>query len=347
MTYEEFDLLSLELPGIFEEPTAQPYQFSADAKLSPKLAEIRRLANLAAKTGLDMNEIDNDDPVYETEENTPSLPVSPSAPLGAKKLLLESNQTLLEGAVNDLLCGHDDIAKLCSKYGLDVVERAKEIAKTRKPTRQQVMVRYNREERQRSQQLWKDLKSAGVEIRQHSVQDFVRVIQTQLDLQEKGENLSAERVLQLAFPDDEKKARSVSNSTRRARWKQAYKSDAIENHPVQTALRETHGARAMQLRLSTRTFRNSLGVNAMLYQNCNRIACLQRQVDSLTARVEELERQMRSTKLRESLADADCTSSREKVLALRAGGMGPTAISEALDMPVNTVKSILHRSRQS
>jgi DNA-binding NarL/FixJ family response regulator len=102
----------------------------------------------------------------------------------------------------------------------------------------------------------------------------------------------------------------------------------------------------MQLRLSARTFRNSLGVNATLYRDSARITRLEEDVRRLAERVEILERQMHCTKQRETLDDAGCNSSKEKVLALQAEGMGPTTISEALDMSVNTVKSIIRRSRQ-
>ena len=338
MTHEEFALFSLELPGTPEEATAQPHRFIS----IPKLAAALELANLAAKTGIDMNQIVNDDPVYETKEHTP---VSLSIHSSVQASLKEANQILIQHAVNDLLYGSS--ADLNTKYGPDVVAKAKELATTRKPTRRQVMTRYRREERQRSRQFWKDLLAAGVEICQHSVQDYVRVIQTQLDLQAKGENPSAQKVAESSFSNDKKKANSISNSTRRARWKQAYESDAIKNHPVQIALRKTHGEKSMQLRLSAKTFRNSLGVNATLYQSCETITRLQQQVDSLTARVEHLERQMRSTKLRETLADAGFTYSKEKVLALKAEGLGQTEIASALGMSVNTVKSILHRSKQS
>jgi hypothetical protein len=341
MKQEDYGVFALELPGAsdtFDLP-AERYCWPSNSVLSPHM---RKLIELAASTGIDMTKPNNDEPVYNHVVDKVAE-VSPALPVSSVSQVESPHQLMVRCAANELKIKSE--SEVLKEFGPTVFEEARELAKTQKPTRRQVMARHSREEKQHLRQFWRDLRDAGVEICQHSVSDFVHVILTQLDSLGKGENLSVERVLNLAFPDDEKKARSIGNSTRRKRLKDAYKSDAVMNHTVQQAMLETHGVRQMQLRLSARTFRNSLGVNATLYRDSARITKLGEDVRRLTERVEILERQMQSTKQREALDDAGCNSSREKVLALRAEGVGPTAIASALDMSVNTVKSIIRRSR--
>lgn len=303
---------------------AQQQQFS-----STKLQRALELADTAAKTGLDMSVVE------------PSKPM-PSPTLDNYQ---EQKRELILNIARELLC--KDALALSMKYGTSLVAQASEIAKTLKPTREQALMRYRRQEQENQRELWKALREAGAEPCQHSRKDYVQVIYTQLEFQSRGENPPIERVLAAAFPDNEKKAKSIGNSTRKSRWNEAYLSDSVRDHHVQKAILCIHGARSVQLRLSARTFRNSLGINRNLYQSCDRITRLEREVDLLAARVKLLEQQMQCTKLREVLADAGCTSSKEKVLALYAEGKRQTAIAEALGMNIDSVKSILRRSRQS
>lgn len=298
---------------------------------SSKLQAIRALAAAAVKTAPDMSK---------AEESRESA-VSPS-PVASLAQTESPYQLAMQMAVETV--ARDSFAKseqeLISMYGFDLATRGLELARTMKPTLGQVAMKYYRAEKEMQRAFFRDLKDSGAEFHQHSVEDFVRVIRTQHDLLARGDSSSVAEVLRTAFPSDEKKAKSIANSTRRSRWKKAYNHVSVRNHPVQILIHETQGARVAQNRLSARTFRNCLSVNGTLYGNSKRI-------NALAERVRVLELQMQSTKLREVLDDAGYTSSKDKVLELYRSGVGPTAIAAALAMSPNTVKSMVQRSKKS
>lgn len=199
------------------------------------------------------------------------------------------------------------------------------------PTVREVFTKHQKQERENYRALGKGLAAAGVEVRHHSVKDYTHVIVTQLDLLQDGAIPSVSTVVNAAFPDDPKKAKSIQNSQNGKRRKQAWNSSAVVNHPMEIAMQATHGRDSMNRRHSPRTFGQSLSMNAALFKSSDRIT-------KLEARVQLLEQQMQATKQREALADTGATSSREKVLALYDQGKGPTAIAKELGMKLDAVK---------
>lgn len=228
------------------------------------------------------------------------------------------------------------IEKLRQKYGHAIADRA--ALKSQAPTAQQAFTKYQQQGREAKRELGRGLAAAGIQIPRHSVKDYTHVLVTQLDLLQDGAIPSVSAVVNAAFPDDPKKATSIKNSQHGKRRKQAWDSPAVMNHPMEKAMQATHGRDCMNRRHSARTFGQSLGINRAMFKSCDRIT-------KLEARVQLLEQQMQITKNREALADAGATSSRDKVLALSAQDKKPTEIAKLLDMPPNTVKSIIRRSK--
>lgn len=230
-------------------------------------------------------------------------------------------------------------AELQSTLGMGLGAEVADAMQSQPLTAQQAYGKRQRAERAANAEFRKDLAAAGIQVQQHSENEYTQVIVKQLDLQLEGVNPSVNALLHAVFPDDPKKATSIGNSTRKDRRKKAFNSEAVRNHPIEVAMQLTHGRGSMNQRCSTGTFRQSLGIGRTLFKSCDRIT-------KLEARVQLLEQQMESTKNREALADAGATSSRDKVLALTHEGKGPSEIAELLDMPYETVRTIRRRSKQ-
>jgi len=262
-------------------------------------------------------------------------PVVSSPPVHAALSLLE------ELALKDV--GVLSKAALIQRYGPECAAKVIELAKSQALTAQQATVKYQRAMRLAAQEYGKDLRAAGVKPMQHSVQDFVHVIYTQLELQLNGENPSANEVLNLAFPDDPTKAKRIGDSKRMQRVQEAYDSPEVMNHTVEKAMLEHHGQRRMNLRTQTPQFSHSLAAGVVLFEGYTQGA----EIVQLKQEVQLLKQQVECTKNREALDDAGATSSKEKVLALHNEGKKPTEITRLLGMKVDTVKSILRRSKNS
>jgi hypothetical protein len=229
--------------------------------------------------------------------------------------------------------------RLIQKYGCTIADRAIEASKSQAPTLKQILGKRQRMRRAADAECGKAMAAAGIQIQKHSVRDYTHVIVTQLNLLQEGVSASISAVVNAAFPDDPTKATSIRNSRHGNRRKQAYNSDAVRSHPMEKAMQMTHGRGSMNRRHTAGTFGQSLGINHTMFKSYDRIA-------KLEASVQLLEQKMQSTKQREALADAGCTTSREKVLALYDQGKRQTEIARLLDMPLNTVKAILRRSKE-
>lgn len=227
--------------------------------------------------------------------------------------------------------------ELIQKYGAERAVMAIARAKAQTPTPKQIFWKHKRAIREADIEKGRALTASGIKVPHHSEADYKHVILTQLNLLLQGINPSVSQLLKTAFPNDPKRAVSIGNSRYRNRRKQAYNSDAVRNHPAEVAMQITHGRASMNGRHSAVTFGQSLGINATLFRDSDRIT-------KLVALVHFLALQMQSTKLREALQDVGCNSSQEKVLALRRQRKGPTEIAKLLGMSLNTVKSILRRS---
>ncbi|UCV04476.1 hypothetical protein [Dechloromonas denitrificans] len=235
--------------------------------------------------------------------------------------------------------------ELIQRYGLPRADKAIELAKSQAPTAQQAFAECQREIRAAYAKRGKALQALPNPPMQHSVKDFVHVICTQLELQLNGVNPSANEVLNLAYPNDPKKAERIGESLRVQRVQEAYDSPAIQNHPVEKAMIEHHGKRSMNLRTQTQKFSHSLSAGVVLFEGYDIANKLKAQVKEQGTRISALEQQMECTKNREALADAGATTSAEKVLALYAQGKKQTEIANRLGMNPNTVKSIRRRSK--
>lgn len=211
---------------------------------------------------------------------------------------------------------------------------------SQEPTARGVFTKYQQQEREAKRELGKGLVALGVEVQHHSVKDYTHVVLTQMNLFQGGVIPSVSTVLNAAFPDDPKKATSIGNSQNGKRYKQAWGTPAVKTHLMEKAMHSIHNRHDMNRRLTARTFGQSLGMNATLFKNSDRIT-------KLEARVQLLEQQMQSTKTREALADAGCSTSREKVLALSSQGKGPTEIARELGMNRDTVRKALQRARKA
>lgn len=230
----------------------------------------------------------------------------------------------------------DILASLGPKLGAEVADAVKSQA----PTARGAFTKYQQKEREAKRELGKGLAALGVEVQHHSVKDYTHVVLTQMDLFQRGAIPSVSTVLNAAFPDDPKKATSIGNSRNGKRYKQAWGTPAVKTHLMEKAMHSPHNRHDMNRRLTARTFGQSLSINATLFKNSDRIT-------KLEARVQLLEQQMQATKTREALADAGCTSSRAKVLALSSQGKGPTEIARELGMNRDTVRKALQRARKA
>ena len=212
------------------------------------------------------------------------------------------NLTLEQEALRDAKAFSKE--QLIQKYGAALAISSIETIKNQAPTHKQAFGQHQQNIRKANAEFGIALRATGVQILQHSVEEFQRVIIKQLDLQLQGDRTSVSEVLNAAFPNNPKKAVSIGNSRYGKRRKQAYNSEAVRNHPMEKAMQVTHGKESMNRRLCVRTFRESLSNNAMLFKTSDRIT-------KLEARVHVLEQQMQSTKLREAFDDQGYTTSLE------------------------------------
>lgn len=220
------------------------------------------------------------------------------------------------------------------------------------PTPRQAWRKYQLAENEAKAQLWKNLQAGGVQPLQHSVEDYLLVVRLQLDKQDQGENPGADALLQEAFPNQPKKAKSLGSSRRGDRMKLALASAEVKTHPVERVMQAVHGTRRMNQRGSATNFRQCLTLGGTLFDTCDRITRLEMKdrekdarIAALEAEVAEMKRGQQATKNREALDDAGHTSTKEKVLALRDRGMQQAEIARELDMPKETVKTILRRAK--
>lgn len=239
------------------------------------------------------------------------------------------------------------IMELRHKYGQPRADRAIAVVQSQAPTAQQAYAVCEREVRAAYAKRGKALQALSNPPMQHSVQDYELVICTQLEQWALGNAPSVSEVLRIEFPDDPAKAKSIRGSTRVKRWKEAYNSDAVRNHPMEIAMRLTLDKSSINGRLMARNFGQSLSMNAALFKSSGRITKLNVLVEEQGTRISVLEQQMQETKTRESLADAGCATSREMVLALSLQGKGRTEIASALGMKPDTVKKALQRARKA
>lgn len=292
-----------------------------------RLQEFKELAEEAARISPDMRE-----PEWHTE--MPLIRLETGKSVSAAQAPCAA---LERGARNDAaVLSREDLIR---KYGHTKADAAIRANKSQAPTLKQSHGKRQRMYREANAEFGKALVAAGIHVHQHSERDYAHVIVTQLNLFQEGAIPSVSAVVNAAFPDNPKKATSIKNSQHGKRRKKAWNSPAVMNHPMEKTMLATHGQSSMNQRNTPRTFGQSLGMNATLFKNCDRIT-------KLEARVQLLERQMQSTKQREALADAGCSTSREKVLALYDQGKRQTEIARLLDMSPNTVKSILQRSKE-
>lgn len=282
-----------------------------------KLSALRAHAEEAATAGPDMRE-----------------PEAPRHPLHLPMLAPWQEAILPEAVKAAQSLSRDQLGQ---RYGDEVTDAAIAIAQSQATTPQAAFAAYARDTHAAKANLGKALANSGTPVQQHSAEDYERVICTQLDLFRNGGTPSVTAVLVGAFPDNPRKVKSISGSTRKGRWKRAYSADSVRHHPVEVGMQGTHCPADMRRRLAARTFGESLGINSTLYQTGARITALE-------ARVASLEAQMLTTKAREALDDAGATTSKEKVLLLHSQGKGPAEISQVLDMNINTVKSTIRRN---
>lgn len=299
----------------------QILEAAQNQQCSAYIQSIMELANQVAEASPDMRE-----PV----RSASALPIrSPAVPPTERERMVQALAKEHRGKSRVELQG-----VLGKALGAEVADAMQSQA----PTAREAFTKYQQQEREAKRELGKGLAAAGVEVRHHSVKDYTHVIVTQLDLLQDGAIPSVSTVVNAAFPDDPKKATSIKNSQHGKRRRQAWDSPAVVNHPMEKTMQATHGRNCMNRRHSARTFGQSLSMNATLFMSSDRIT-------KLEARVQLLEQQMRETKARESLSDAGCTSSRDKVLALYSQEKRPAVIARELGMNRDTVKSIIRRSK--
>lgn len=302
----------------------------------PGLQSLLALANEAAELGPDMREPELEHDLDSARQLTgaggratsnKTQPQSPTPEFSGLDRAAQKDAAVLSRA------------QLVQKYGYAIADRA--IASA--PTAQQAFAEHRREVNAANAKLGKALKAAGVKPMQHSVKDFVHVLCTQLELQLNGENPTANEVLNLAFPDDPTKAKRIGESKRVQRVQEAYDSPEVMNHTVEKGMLDHHGKRCMNLRTQTQQFSHSLATGVVLFECYKQGA----EIDQLKARVQLLEQKVECINNREALADAGAKTPEDRVLALYAQGKRQTEIAKLLEMPVNSVKSILRRSKNS
>jgi len=288
---------------------------STDVTRRSRLEEALALADLAAMNGPNMNEpeIEAKSPVLQQWQ----VSLYPEALEAARRL---------------------DRDQLRGKYG-DVLADAVLADTQRTPTSApSAFAEYAREERAAKAKLGRALHASGVPVQRHCVKDYEHVIKVQLDLFQQGEVPSVSQVICAAYPQNPRKAKSLLGSTKKTSWKKAYNADSVKNHPVEIAMRATHGSAGTAQRCTAKTFGGSLGINAAQLRASNRITVLEE-------RVRQLELQMQQTKTREHLDDAGATTSKQKVMQLYSQGKMPTEIAQLLGMKLDTVKSIVRRAK--
>lgn len=284
------------------------------------------------------------------DDNIRATPVyvSLELPLWMRELIVEAARTSPDMTISNPDDPEDEPSVVGTQsMPMPTAERmVKSLAiESQRPTAQRAFIKYQRQEREAKRELGRGLTAAGIQVQQHSVKDYTHVIVTLLDLLQGGAIPSISAVVNAAYPNDPKKATSIKNSQHGKRRKQAWNSEAVRNHPMEKAMQTMHCTDSMNRRHSARTFGQSLSINREMFEYYDTVIKLKAQVEEQGTRISTLEQQMACTKNREALADAGATSSRDKVLALDAQGKKRTEIATRLDMPPNTVKSILRRSK--
>lgn len=243
-------------------------------------------------------------------------------------------EQLVQQAVQELMT--NPLEEVQRRFGPSIAAEATEQARAVVPSTRQAMSRHRRREREAKDELYKALRANGVQIRQCTEQDYIAVILLQLETALQGKLPSAANVCALAFPDAPDKARHIANSRNHRRWKKAYQSDAVRNHPLEQAMQAHHGARTMKQRLPVHTFRNSLSITSTLFTTYDRI-------NKQEAQIQALEQQVMRTKLSKTFTDSNAVSPKEKALAMHRTGSPPKVIAEELGVKYNTVKTWLRR----
>lgn len=284
------------------------------------------LAELSQQAAVTFEEVPT--PPAQSPVPTPVLPQAPQQ--------LNERERMVQSLAKDN--AGKPHAEILHRLGKQLGPLVIKVLQSQAPTVQQAFGRHQRAVRAANAEFGKDLAAAGIQVQHHSEKEFTQVLFKQLDMLRDGANPSVNALLHAAFPDSPKKAMSIGNSRHGNRWKKAYKSEGVRNHPVEIAMQLTHGGIGMNQRCAAGTFRQSLGINATLFMSCDRIT-------KLEARVQLLEQQMQSTKNREALADAGATTSEDKVLALYAQGKKQTEIARLLEMKVDAVKYHLKKLR--
>lgn len=135
----------------------------------------------------------------------PSLPVvQPSAAqLNERERMVQSLAKEHKGKSRAALQGF---------LGKDLGSAVADAIQSQTPTLKQILGKRQQKHREADAECGKAMATAGIQVRQHSVQDYTHVIVTQLDLLQDGANPSVSAVVNAAFPDDPKKATSIRNS---------------------------------------------------------------------------------------------------------------------------------------
>lgn len=238
-------------------------------------------------------------------------------------------------------------AEILNRVGPELGARVIEVLQSKAPTPKQILGKRQQMYREADAECGKALAAAGIQVKQHTEQEYMRVILAQLDSFLEGVILSVSELVRIVFPDDPAKAKSIRGSTRVKRWKDVYSSDAVRNHPMEIAMRLTHDKSCINGRLTARNFGQSLSVNMTFLKSCDRITKQGAEIDQLKARVQLLEQQMQATKQREALTDAGVTTPKDMVLSLHEKGVGPKMIAKQLGMELERVRSIIYRSKRA
>ncbi|MEI7612942.1 MAG: hypothetical protein WCK63_08545 [Betaproteobacteria bacterium] len=234
------------------------------------------------------------------------------------------------------------------RFGAARVAQAVQMQTQIPPTTQEVFTKRRNADKAANRDLGKGLKAAGVVVQQHKEEEFTHAICTQMDLQLQGENPSASAVLAKAFSNPAK-AKSIGNSTRMPRVRKAFKSEAVQRHPIEQAMQANYGRGRMKPRCSVRRFSQVLGMNAFMfevYSKLNKhdaeIAALKADVVATKARVQALELQSKAHDVL-SATGVRTKVSTEELLALRADGLSDKEIGMAVGMKPDAVKKRFQR----
>lgn len=262
--------------------------------------------------------------------------VNPALPARFRELLIDAEQEIRDMRFSVADDPEGDPGTIETQD--TALKAAHTIPSTGRKSRQ-AFAEYHQATHAAKRKLGRDLTECGAHPCQHSSAEYAHVLSTHLALLGEGRSSSVSATLNAAFPGNPAKAKSIGNSMRLSRWKHAYKTDAVRNHPLEKAMISLHGKADMNRRCTARTFGQSLSIWSAMFASCDKIRMLE-------ARVQELERQMAATKQREALADSGATNTKEMVLSLHRGGAGPTLIARQLGMGLERVRSIIFRAKK-